>query len=158
MKQDVFVSKPNGLNNQQNQFWKALEEIMQEREMTIRSIGYSDYSFKSPLRKVQEVMQECEGAVILGFHQKRIRDGEDREGGSLSDYYLPTPWNHIEAGMAYMLDHPMLIILEKGVLDEGIFDAKSNDSYIMETELNVDWLKSEEFLQPLAEWEKALLD
>lgn len=152
MKQGIFVSKPNGLTETQEQFWKRLESELQGRNLEIRSIGYSDYSFKTPLQKVREVMRECDGAIILGLRQKHIRKGYDREGNPISDLHLPTPWNNLEAGMAYMLDLPMLVLLERGVTKEGIFDAESSDRYIMESDLDAEWLESDEFLQPLSEW------
>ncbi|MBP2250466.1 hypothetical protein J2754_000775 [Halarchaeum solikamskense] len=157
MKQNVFVSKPNGLNDRQERFWEAIEATVEARNMNIRSIGYSDYSFKTPLQKVREVMKECDGAIILGFQQKRVKDGENRAGEPLDEQYLPTPWNQLEAGMAYMLDHLMLIILETGVTDEGIFDAESSDRYILKTDCSVEWLESDEFLGPLNEWREVML-
>lgn len=157
MKQSVFVSKPNGLTETQEQFWQRLESELQSRNLEIRSIGYSDYSFKTPLQTVREVMHECDGAIILGLRQKHIRDGYDRQGDRISDLHLPTPWNNLEAGMAYMLDLPMLILLESGITKEGIFDAESSDRYIMESDLDTEWLESDEFLQPLSEWREEVL-
>lgn len=157
MKQGIFVSKPNGLNETQEQFWKRLESELQKRGLKIRSIGYSDYSFKTPLQKVREVMRECDGTIILGLRQKHIKKGNKRDGSPISDLHLPTPWNNLEAGMAYMLNLPMLVIAESGVTKEGIFDAKSSDRYIMESELGTEWLDSDEFLQPLNEWQEEVL-
>lgn len=158
MKQNIFVSKPNGLTDSQEQFWKKLEGELTSRNLEVRSIGYSDYSFKTPLQQVREVMRECEGAIILGFRQKQIQTGVDRNENNISDLYLPTAWNNLEAGMAYMLDLPMLIIVETGVAKEGIFDAESSDRYIMESNLTPSWLEDDEFLQPLNEWREVLFD
>lgn len=157
MTQGIFVSKPNVLTETQEEFWNGLETELQDRNLEIRSIGYSDYSFKTPLQKVREVMQECDGAIILGLQQKRIQHGYDRDGNPISDFHLPTPWNNLEAGMAYMVDLPMLVILESGVTKEGIFDAESSDRYIMESDLDAQWLGTDEFLQPLNEWREEVL-
>lgn len=157
MGQNIFVSKPNGLNETQKRFWKQIEDEIERRNLDVRSIGYSDYSFRTPLEQVREVMQDCEGAIILGFKQKYIQHGRDRDQNPVEDEYLPTPWNNLEAGMAYMSDLPLLVIVESGVSKEGIFDAESSDRYILETNLESDWIDADAFTQPFSEWREGVL-
>jgi hypothetical protein len=103
-------------------------------------------------------MSACQGAVILGLKQIRISDGIAKQGTSkrhrLSNVYLPTPWNHIEAGMAFMIGLPILIIHEDRV-EGGVFDVGSTDRFVHQVNIsNLSWLKSQEFIQPFNEWLK----
>ena len=66
--------------------------------------------------------------------------------------HLPTPWNQLEAGIAFALDLPLLIIHESSVAQEGIFDPQIGDRFIHQTDLSLDWLRSKQFLQPYDEW------
>lgn len=78
-------------------------------------------------------MESCEGAIILELEQLHVVDGRDKTGADseehVEDLNLPTPWNHIEAGMAFMLDLPMLIVKEEGV-EGGVFDVGNSDRFI----------------------------
>lgn len=58
-------------------------------------------------------MEQGDGAMIVGLEQFRVVEGIEKpaaEDTEVQDIRLPTPWNHIEAGMAFMLDLPILIM------------------------------------------------
>lgn len=69
----------------------------------------------------------------------------------IENEFLPTPWNQIEASMAYMQDMPLMIIREQGV-SGGVFDVGITDRYVHQAELSTEWLNSEMFIQPFNEW------
>lgn len=112
-------------------------------------------------------MNDCAGAIILGFKQIVVqkcmeKQGTDRQNNDRKDFFLPTPWNQIEAGIAFVLNLPLLIIHEKGV-EGGIFDAGVTDKFIHQIDLSVDskhrqqadsqiqkYFESGMFLQPLS--------
>jgi hypothetical protein len=115
------------------------------------------------------MMNECEGAVILGLKtiiaQQSIKKNEtDKKYAERNDIFLPTPWNHLEAGIAFALDLPLLIIREEGV-EGGIFDVGVTDGPILQIDLSAEnkseqqvdlqieeYFKSERFLQPFNQW------
>ncbi|MEI9810933.1 MAG: hypothetical protein WDO16_25330 [Bacteroidota bacterium] len=49
---------------------------------------------------------------------------------ALIDTKYPTPWNQIEAAMAYTKGHPLMLIIEKGLKSEGLLE-KGNDWYVL---------------------------
>ena len=104
---------------------------------------------------MKEVLSACQGALILGFRQIQIVKGYDKfsteRQRKIQNEFLPTPWNHIEAGMAYMQDVPLMIIREEGV-SGGVFDVGITDRYVHQAEISSEWLKSERFTQPFNEW------
>src|SRR5207302_5783912 len=65
--------------------------------------------------------------VRVGNFGDQIR-GENRDRGQVS---MPTPWNHLEAGILFGLRLPLLIFREKeiegGVVDRGVSDVFIHD-------------------------------
>lgn len=97
---------------------------------------------------------------MLGLRQTLIKDGLHKahtaDEVSLADCYLPTPWNQIEAGMAFMSKLPLLILKERGVRG-GVFDAGSTDRFIHQADLNDGYLDSKQFLQPFHSWQDEVI-
>jgi hypothetical protein len=152
---NVFVSKPNALNETQRTFWSRLSAILAERGLTARTLGETDYPNSAPMEAVRQLLAECDGAIVLGLAQLEVQSGELKPGTpsarGASGTRWPTPWNHIEAAMAYVLKRPLLIIHEPGV-SGGVFDVGSSDRFIHQAELSHEWLASPRFLQPFNEW------
>ena len=154
-KSSIFVSKPNALNREQTLFWDRLRHILLERGLAPRTLGETDYPNSAPIAGVRRVLDDCDGAIILGMTQLRVSEGvlkaDSPSEGTAAGSLWPTAWNHIEAGMAFMLDLPMLIIREPGVAG-GVFDVGNTDRFVHQADLSTGWLESERFLQPFNEW------
>jgi len=112
MKRDVFISKPNALNPTQVEFWRHIEGMLYERNLRPRSLGTTDYPNCAPVNAVRRVLTECYGCIVIGFRQIHVIRGIEKirtkKEKSISDCYFPTVWNQIEAGMAFMLQLPIL--------------------------------------------------
>ena len=152
----VFISKPNALTSGQDSAWQALKRLLEERDLMPRSIGAIDYPNDAPLTAVVRVMQNCKGAMILGFGQTLLRDGVLKPGTedetSIQGLLLPTPWNQIEGGIAFELGLPLFVAREKGV-EGGVFDYGVLGNYLHTFDLSGDeWLADERFLQPFNSW------
>jgi hypothetical protein len=154
-KRSVFVSKPNALNGEQALFWERLQQILLERGLAPRTLGETDYPNTAPIDAVRRVLLDCDGAIILGMTQLRVADGVLKAGSaSESDAagtLWPTAWNQIEAGMAFILERPLLIIRELGVAG-GVFDVGNTDRFVHQADMSPEWLGHERFLQPFNEW------
>lgn len=123
-------------------------------------MGQTEYPNRAPIHAVQDRLETCDGAIILGLEQLHVIKGGDKPGSAeertVEDLHLPTPWNHIEAGIAIMLELPMLIIKEEGV-DGGVFDVGNSDRYVHQATMTTDWLDSEEFTQSLNAWHEEII-
>lgn len=110
----VFVSKPNTLSPQQCCFWQSFKAILIRHSLQPRTVGETDDSDNAVLDSVRRLLLQCDGAIILGLRQAAIRELIIREGTEkeavLRAGYLPTPWNHIEAGMALALRIPLFVL------------------------------------------------
>ena len=136
---------------------RALEEYIRAQGMTPRAVGRSDFSSMHPLKFIQDLMNDCSGTVIIAFERVRVIDGLDRRGSSeekkISNEILPTVWNQIEAAMAYVLGHPLLVIVENGARNEGLLEA-GYDWFVQRVDLSPSVFTSKQFVGVFSDWKK----
>lgn len=114
------------------------------------------------MKAVEQLMRRCSGAIILGFPQTIIQKGISKSGtdneANIKNTLLPTPWNHIEASMAFMLGLPLLVIRNQGIKG-GIFDIGTTGHFIHTSRLdNEEWIAKPSFLQPFNDWHKEVVE
>lgn len=158
---NVFVSRPTDLTPRQLRFHDALLRFLAHSHLRPRTVGASDFTNRSPLQLVSQLMDECCGALILGFAQLSFSSGVSKPGTRrerrVRGLLLPTPWNHLEAGIAFHANLPLFVIREAGVAPEGIFDPSVSDYFVHHTELKPRWLRSNAFIQPFEEWQSEVM-
>ena len=155
---DIFVSKPTKMMNEiQSIFCDKFHVVLNARRLRLRSLGTTDYSNKAPLFGVLKILKQCNRIIILGLKQTCVINSISREGSSMEEFYLPTPWNSLEARIAFALKLPMLLICENGITG-GVFNKGVTDLYIHHIDLTTDkmrgasskfimkYFKSQEFL------------
>lgn len=158
---DVFVSVGTGLSTQQEAFVSAIEERLRAVGLTPRTIGRNTFSADAPLQAVTELMNQCGGAVVIALERFHFPRGEERRGSprheTLTDVRTSTPWNQIEAAMAYQAGLPLLVIVDPGLRKDGLLEH-GNDWYVQELEVAPESLNSTAFLGILDSWRKRLVD
>ena len=146
----VFVSCPTSLGESQNASRALILRQLKRFNLEPRALGRSDYPTEAPLREVMLLARHCSGGLILGFEQFRSLRGinkpgaaeERKQSGSVS---MPTPWNHLEAGILFGLRIPILIFREK-TISGGVFDPGVTDVFIHEMPLVSDSASRKEAL------------
>jgi hypothetical protein len=134
MRIPVFVSGPTKLNRRQDSSRHRIMRELARLQLEPRALGRSDYPSDFPLREVFVIAKHCSGGIILGFRQFVATAGiwkqgtkEQRKIQPRKPEYFPTPWNHLEAGILFGLQLPLLIFREEpmrgGVFDEGVTDV-----------------------------------
>jgi len=153
----VFVSRPTALTSGQERFWQSLDRTFAANRLEPHTVGTQDFTSRSPLGKILEVMNSCDGACILGFVQARspqavIKPGTNAER-TATDVVFASPWNQLEAGMALIRSLPLFIICETGVTG-GIFDDGVADAYIhrLPARSREKWLATPAFVGSLKDW------
>ncbi len=134
MKIPVFVSCATKLNDSQNRSRDRIVRELNRLQLEPRALGSSDYPSDFPLREVYVIAKHCSGGLVLGFRQFTATAGVWKQGtkdqkrlsrGEAA--HFPTPWNHLEAGILFGLQLPLLIFREEpmagGVFDEGVTDV-----------------------------------
>ena len=149
MSADVFLSIGRIYTKEQEVFVSAIEDYLRENGLTPRALGRTDFSSQQPLKFIEEVMRECSGTVVIAFERLHIQNAiEFRTGDSErehSNVKIPSVWNQIEAGMAYVLGHPLLVIMEKGLKSDGILEF-GYDWYVQHVEIDSKVLEGREFI------------
>jgi len=131
---NVFVSRPTKIAGVFREGVDGFLEVIESLGLSARTLGTTDYPSESPLDEVIKLMDECVGAVILGVPQLTIVQGAIRGERLKHQLVLGTEWNHIEAGLAYARELPLLVIhhLEVG---RGIFDRGALSNFIYEVDM-----------------------
>jgi hypothetical protein len=132
----VFVSCPTTLSTEQEQKRKVITNLMEDLQLEPRALGRGEYPTEYPLKEVYVIAKHCAGGIILGFEQlyveagKRKRNSKEQKLVSKDKpVLLPTPWNHLEAGILFGLKLPLLIFKEDGI-EGGVFDYGITDAFI----------------------------
>lgn len=123
--------------------------------MVPQTVGRNVFSTDRPLITVKECMDSCSGAVIVALERRFFRSGIERRGGpnetELSEVKVATPWNQIEAAMAYDRGIPLMVIVEEGVTEEGLLE-RGNDWYVQTIKAEPAALGSALFNGVFASW------
>jgi hypothetical protein len=131
---NIFVSRPTWVSPEFNAGLDVFLTSIKNMGLIPRTLGSSDYPSKAPLDEVIEIMDECKGAIILGYPQLSITEGKIKDSELESELLLPTEWNHIEAALAYSKGIPLIIFHHKGV-SRGVFDRGVMNAFVHEVNL-----------------------
>ncbi len=153
----IFVSVGGTANSQQEDFVRAVEDRLRGEGLTPHTVGRNTFSSDAPLKAVTELLKTCSGAVVIALERSYFSSGISKRGGPsqtvLSEVKLPTPWNQIEAAMAYSASLPLLVIVEDGIQQEGLLE-KGYDWYVQQVSLQAVSLTTAEFNGILYSWKQ----
>jgi len=152
---NIFLSVGATANDQQEAFVRAVEERLRSEGLNPQTVGRNAFSSDAPLKKVNELFDGCQGAVVIALERTFFPAGVEKRGGpneaQLSNIRLPTPWNQIEAAMAYSRRLPLMVIVESGIKSEGLLE-RGNDWYVQSIKPVPSSLTTNEFNGVLADW------
>jgi len=156
----VFVSVGATATPEQESFVRLIEDRLRSESLIPKTVGRNTFSADAPLKAITELMEHCSGIVVIALERSFFPAGIDKRGGprqaSLAEVRLPTPWNHIEAAMAYTKHLPLLVIVEAGLKAEGLLEP-GYDWYVQTLPLEATALGSNEFNGVLADWKEKVL-
>jgi len=130
----IFVSRPTWVFPEFEAGLEVFLTSIKNMGLTPRTLGSTDYPSKAPLDEVIEIMDECKGAIILGYPQLLITEGKVKDDELESELLLPTEWNHIEAALAYSKGIPLIMFRHQGV-SRGVFDRGVMNAFVHEVNL-----------------------
>ena len=158
---NVFISVGGTSTEQQETFVRAVEDRLRIEGITPHTVGRNTFSADAPLKAISELMNRCTGTVVIALERTYFASGMERRGGSkettLTDVKLPTPWNHIEAAMAYTRGLPLMVIVETGIKSEGLLE-RGYDWYVQWINPEPAALNSAEFNGVLASWKQKMVN
>jgi hypothetical protein len=158
---NVFVSVGGTATDKQEAFVRAVEERLRSEGLVPHTVGRNTFSADAPLKTVTELIEKCSGTVVIALERMYFSEGIEKRGGeketSLTEIRLPTPWNQIEAAMAYAHGHPLMVIVEEGLKSEGLLE-RGNEWYVQWINPDISALNSLEFNGVLASWKSKLTE
>jgi hypothetical protein len=151
----IFVSVGRTTPAQED-FVLAIEGRLRAEGFIPCTVGRNMWTAGAPLKKVLELMAECRGAVVIALERKYFPNGTESRGhpkleSPLQEVRLPTPFNQVEAAMAYTHGHPILMVVEDGLREEGLLE-RGNDWFVQRVELTRAALSTAEFNGIFASW------
>lgn len=158
---NVFISHPTPSNTQQGSFLILLKALLAAAGLNPVNLGTSNYDFRKPLQPIKELIETCQGAIIIGLERHHSYIGYDNEQSvekkEILHKFTTSPWIHIEGGMAFQAGLPLIILKEEKVYSEGILDPNNSDSYIFNFILDNNIEKLSEDIEKFIEsWIKKL--
>lgn len=155
MATNVFVSVGRVSTPEQEKFVSAIEQYLRDHGFEPRIVGRNAFSSLQPLKFVEQLMRECSGTVIIAFERIYVQEGVEKRGSdaqkTIRETKIPTVWNQIEAAMAYVLGHPLLVIVEDGLRSEGLLET-GYDWYMQWIKLDASTLNTREFGGVFGDW------
>ncbi len=151
----IFISVGGTANDKQESFVRAIEERLRSENFLPQTVGRNKFSADSPLKSILDLMNECSGTIIIAMERSYFPSGFEKRGGlmetTIAEVKLPTPWNQIEAAIAYSKGQPIMLIIEEGLKSEGLLE-KGYDWYVMWVKTDILSLTTPEFNGVLSSW------
>jgi hypothetical protein len=123
----VYFSLPNERTDHEDMILDKVKRTLEDEGLVPEIHPPSEYPTSGQISEVRRRLSSCCGAVIFGFDDSKSSvDLRMQHGDSEAPHELrqPTPWNHLEAGLAFALDLPLLVLLgahgKRGIFDEAI--------------------------------------
>lgn len=153
---NIFLSRPNWISQEYQQGLDNLITILKAHDLNPRTLGITDFANVTPMEEIIDILNECEGALILGFKQFETKSRVIKNKVIPEPIYYPTEWNHIEGAIAYTLRLPLLLIHDAGV-NNGIFAKGVANSFLYEKDLlDHSWALSKDISGAIEKWKSKL--
>lgn len=153
---NIFLSRPSWINPPCKDGLDNFMNLLKSHGLAPRTIGTTDFPTKAPMDEVIDLLYQCEGAIVLGYPQIEIQSGLIKNAALTAPVNLGTEWNHIEAGLAYALGLPLLIIHDTKI-SRGIFDRGVLNSFLHQKDFSdKSWSISEDIIGAVTKWKNHL--
>lgn len=124
----VFLSHLGMMDSKQQLAYRNLKNWMEKTyQISFDEIRREDYRTSGQLKMVNDRLSQCCGVVIMAFSHLRVESGSIHDSKSeaitsIKNEAFPSPWLQIETAFARAEGLPCLVIVQKGVNCNGIFD------------------------------------
>lgn len=158
---NVFVSVGGTATEEQEVFVRAVEDRLRIEGLIPNTVGRNAFSAEAPLKTVTNLMDRCSGTVVIALERYYFPSGTEKRRGpkqtALNDVKLPTPWNQIEAAMAYARGHPIMMIVEEDLQSEGLLQ-NGYDWFVQSVKPEPGALNTNQFNGVLASWKQKMIE
>ncbi|MBC1292266.1 hypothetical protein [Listeria booriae] len=156
----VFLSYPKPITKEQEYFIENISDFLRKNGLEPRTLGVTDYDMSAPLIAIRRLMLESNGIITIAFKRTKVIYGKYKLGTSseidIKDKWYTSAYCQIEPAMAFQIGLPILILREKGVIEEGILEKGVTGAYLPEFDLDlsgVSYLDTQEWNDIIKKWE-----
>ncbi len=110
----VFLSLPTRRTPAQESVCDRFAALLRRRGLDPLTLPRRDYPPSDAMSEIYRRLLGCAGVVVFGLRSADPNTTNPASGA--------TPWTHLEAGMAFACNLPILIVREPGV-ESGVFDV-----------------------------------
>jgi hypothetical protein len=154
-KKNVFISIGSQFADQQGKFLDGLIDLLRSCDIEPRVINKTDYPTGNPLKDISRIMRECQGVIIVAYERTYFDSGIEKRKSPqekpLESVRYTTPWNQIEASMAFALGLPIIVMMEKGLREEGLLEEKY-DWYVERLSISADAFSDKDVRGRIMAW------
>lgn len=151
-KLNVFLSVGATYTKEQEEYVKAFERFLSDNNCKRLVVGRDCPAARQPVLQVRDLMKKADAVIVLAFTRYIIKSGAEKPNAdidkqkekSIKNIKYPTVWNQIEASMAFGLNRPLFVILEKGLKQEAMLKDRLEFKAII-TEIDKDYFETLEF-------------
>jgi hypothetical protein len=135
----VFLSVGYTEDEAQSRFRDAVISELRLHHLDPHTPHQTDFAIDPALKAVCDEMRRSKGTVVLAHKRIFIEKGFNltKPDEPLDGRALATPWNHIEAALAWSLGHPLLILQEEGLVLHGLLEHQ-HDWHVHVVEITKD--------------------
>ena len=148
---NVFVSMGFPYTESHRGFLDALIELLRSCDVEPRVMNKTDYPTRNPLTDISQVMRECHGAIVVAFERTYFESGLEKQQIALKSVRYTTPWNQIEASLAFALGIPIIVLMESGLREEGLLEQKY-DWYVDRVSISAAALSDKDVRNRIMAW------
>lgn len=133
-KSNIFLSVAWPFMSRQEDFLNQIQQYFERKGYRLKKVQGQQNNQSSTIRGVLNLMEECEGMIVVAFKRMEIKEAVIRPRSDLdkaSKYYRPSQriqkkyktsdWCNIEIGMAFGMNIPILIFLDECILKQDIY-------------------------------------
>ncbi len=154
----IFLSRPTEIASRFEAQCTSFQAYLSRKGYSVCRLGLDQYTLDAPLKGVMDLMKTCRAAIVLGYPQYEITAALSKAASPQQELsaVFPTPWNQIEATLAFRQRIPVLVVAHQGV-SGGVFDYGVTGEHVHTTNLGVkDWYKKRDFQGIFQEWQKRI--
>ncbi len=128
----VFVSTITPHTRIQENFLRDLRSLLARRGLDPVPLSTDEWDRRDPMRPVLEAVRACDACLCVGLERSHAYFLREREGGpkmrEMTHGYFSSGWLNMEAGAAFALGKPVIVICQSHIMSDGIFDRDWNSS------------------------------
>ena len=124
----IFLSVGRYSTHDENIVIEAIRRELESTHIQLRMLSPSDWDEQTPVRRIQALMNTCQGVVVVAFPRIHTISAFERSNApyqrAIGERLSPTVWLQIEATLAIGMRLPTLILVDDRLHPEGLLNPK----------------------------------